>query len=309
MARTIIFGDVHGCIDELRALLAQADPQPGDRVISAGDLVHKGPDDAAVVKLCRELGIELVLGNHEQQQANFRTALNGLRNSVTKGGVQTVPDEELVGRIKVRDDAARAERWATEKGLSPEDIAYLESARLFIEVPGGIVVHGGIMPSLTRIPTDAEIAAMDKGEYSKLAMCTRVRFLRGKAESTVTVEFRVPDNTDNMTVEEIVAAAVESTILRSKVKPVGGFIPLLEDGPDDFFWAKEYDGRFGHVYFGHEAVKGSKPREFPHATCLDTACVKGASLSGVVIDNDTLDKHYIVIPAFRCYNDVDLGDD
>lgn len=309
MARTLIFGDVHGCVHELALLIKTFDPQPGDRMVSVGDLVHKGPDDHAVVRMCRELGIELCLGNHEQQQANFRAALRGLRKAHTKDGVQTVPDEDLIGKIKVRDADARAERWATEKGLSDEDIEYLENARLFIEVPGGIVVHGGIMPDLDRIPSDEEIAAMDKGAYSKLALCTRVRYLRGKPESKVTVEFEVPANTDGMTVEEIVKAAVEATIVRSKVKPEGGFIALLEDGPDDYFWATRYDGRFGHVYFGHEAVKGSKPREFPHATCLDTACVKGASLSGVVIDNETLEREYIVIPATRAYNDVDLGDD
>lgn len=308
MARTLIFGDVHGCIHELRALIDQFDPQPGDRMVSAGDLVHKGPDDSAVVRLCRELGVELTLGNHEQQQANFRKALRGLRKAHTKDGVQTVPDEILAEKIKVRDADARAERWTTEQGLSDDDIEYLEAARLFIEVPGGLVVHGGIMPDLDRIPSDEEIAALSKREFSKLALCTRVRYLRGKPESKVTVEFEVPADTEGMTVEEIVKAAVEATIARTTIKREGGFVALREDGPDDYFWATRYDGRFGHVYFGHEASKGSQPREFPHATCLDTACVKGGTLSGVVIDDETLEKHYIAIPAAREYDDMTFGD-
>jgi len=44
MQRTIIVGDVHGCVDELRLLLRQCSYAKGDRVVLAGDLVAKGPD-------------------------------------------------------------------------------------------------------------------------------------------------------------------------------------------------------------------------------------------------------------------------
>ena len=42
----IVIGDVHGCLDELLALLARAGRSAADRVVLVGDLVAKGPDSA-----------------------------------------------------------------------------------------------------------------------------------------------------------------------------------------------------------------------------------------------------------------------
>ena len=45
----IIVGDVHGCLAELRELLAETDFQLGtDTLIFVGDLVNKGPSSAEV---------------------------------------------------------------------------------------------------------------------------------------------------------------------------------------------------------------------------------------------------------------------
>jgi hypothetical protein len=49
-------GDVHGCIDELQALLRRCCFQPGDLVVFLGDLVSKGPDSLSVVQMAREIG-------------------------------------------------------------------------------------------------------------------------------------------------------------------------------------------------------------------------------------------------------------
>eukprot|EP00957_Ditylum_brightwellii_P153816 11707859-Ditylum_brightwellii.AAC.1 len=45
--KVIAIGDVHGCIDELQALLRQCDYSPGDLIVFLGDLVSKGPDSAS----------------------------------------------------------------------------------------------------------------------------------------------------------------------------------------------------------------------------------------------------------------------
>lgn len=63
--RVIAIGDVHGCIEELQALLRLADYQPGDQVVLLGDMVAKGPDSVAVVQLAREIGARGVRGNHD----------------------------------------------------------------------------------------------------------------------------------------------------------------------------------------------------------------------------------------------------
>ncbi len=60
--RTLFVGDVHGCADELAALLAAAQ---ASRVILLGDLFRKGPDPAGVFALIEEHGCEVILGNHD----------------------------------------------------------------------------------------------------------------------------------------------------------------------------------------------------------------------------------------------------
>lgn len=61
-----VVGDVHGCIDELRALWARLDPDPVDLVVFVGDLVRKGPDSPAVVEFvaARDNAVS-VRGNNE----------------------------------------------------------------------------------------------------------------------------------------------------------------------------------------------------------------------------------------------------
>ena len=41
--RTIVIGDIHGCYDELVALLDRLAFAPADRVVAVGDLIVKGP--------------------------------------------------------------------------------------------------------------------------------------------------------------------------------------------------------------------------------------------------------------------------
>lgn len=280
--RTLVFGDVHGCLATLKNLVRAFDPQPGDRMVSVGDLVHKGPDSPGVVRFCRKNGVVLVKGNHELQQEGFRKALRVLQEKNPKWSL-----EKCASRVKVRDEAARIERWETERGLSKKDVAYLESAHLFALVPGGVAVHAGIMPTLESIPTPEEFAAMGRAEQEKVALCARVRYLRGKATSTVTLECLLDGDADNMTSEQILAQVREASVTRKRVQAQDSFVPMGRENvrSEDYFWATKYDGRFGWVYFGHEAVKG-KVMFYPHAVGLDSGCVKGGDLSGIVLDEE-----------------------
>jgi hypothetical protein len=63
--RTIVIGDVHGCVVELRELLDELAYSSSDRLVFVGDLMDRGPEPAAAVRLVRELGAECVLGNHD----------------------------------------------------------------------------------------------------------------------------------------------------------------------------------------------------------------------------------------------------
>lgn len=66
--RTLVVGDVHGCVAELRALLDVVDFDGArDNLVFVGDLVNKGPSSLAVVRLARELGALGVRGNHDER--------------------------------------------------------------------------------------------------------------------------------------------------------------------------------------------------------------------------------------------------
>jgi hypothetical protein len=129
-ARTIVIGDIHGCLDELQDLLrACAVDWSTDRVIAVGDLVAKGPDSRGVLQFARERGMQAVLGNHDA-----KVLACGPR---TGGG----------GHGKHHAAVART--------LDAADWRYLEGLPLYIEVPplDLVVVHAGLVAG---VPLDQQ---------------------------------------------------------------------------------------------------------------------------------------------------------
>lgn len=61
--KTLIIGDIHGCLDKLEALIAKAGTV--DEIISVGDLIDRGPDSMEVIKYCLKNNIKVCKGNHE----------------------------------------------------------------------------------------------------------------------------------------------------------------------------------------------------------------------------------------------------
>jgi len=124
--RTVIVGDVHGCLDELLALVERCG-EPGDtRYVMVGDLVAKGPDSKGVVAWARASKVEAVLGNHD-------------------AAVLRVRDPDV-------DPPPKAHHVAVAATLSDEELAWLAARPLWIELDGGagphVVVHGGLVPGV-----------------------------------------------------------------------------------------------------------------------------------------------------------------
>lgn len=120
--RYLIVGDVHGCINELTALVDRHGE--GRQVVLVGDLVAKGPDSKAVVTLARNRGFLAVRGNHDQHVLNARA--------------------RHASGEKPRLSTSHAEVVAT---LEDDDWAFLESLPLWLRLnPELLVVHGGLVP-------------------------------------------------------------------------------------------------------------------------------------------------------------------
>lgn len=95
------------------------------------------------------------------------------------------------------------------------------------------------------------------------------------------------------------------TVLRTRyVNPQGRMVSMGEETDEDVFWAEVYDGRFGHVIFGHQPyLDRASPKEYPHATGIDLGCVYGNYLCALIIDGETGETSHMVIKAFEKYVD------
>jgi hypothetical protein len=124
MGRTILVGDVHGCRDELDALLARVAFGEGDHLVMVGDLVVRGPDPRGTLDLLRAVGARSVRGNHEDRLLRYRSA----------------PKENPMGE----------QTLTTARALRKRDWALLESLPLWIDLPehGVRVIHAGLVPGV-----------------------------------------------------------------------------------------------------------------------------------------------------------------
>jgi serine/threonine protein phosphatase 1 len=126
--RTIVIGDVHGCIDELEDLLSTVGVTQKDSIISVGDLVRKGPDSAAVIRWAMETpNLRCVLGNHE-----LRLLTSWLEGEVPSRGSH---DWEMYRQLGSSSYNAAME--------------FIRSWPLWIDEDDFLVVHAGLDP---RVP-------------------------------------------------------------------------------------------------------------------------------------------------------------
>jgi bis(5'-nucleosyl)-tetraphosphatase (symmetrical) len=129
--RTIIIGDVHGCLEELEALLDRVRPATGDDLWFAGDLVNRGPDSAGVVSLVRSLGAHLVQGNHDRHHVRWRRHLEAR--------------ERDPGHPAQPEPSAAFQK--VNESLGPADVAFLEAAPVVARLGDTLVlVHAGLRP-------------------------------------------------------------------------------------------------------------------------------------------------------------------
>src|SRR6185436_4311139 len=118
---TAVVGDVHGCFDELQALLEQLNLKSSDRLIFVGDLILKGPHNLQVLEEVRRLKAQVVMGNYELV---FLEALAGKR-PMTK---------EMAG---LKQELGKSlSTWRS----------WIERLPAYLEFPDCLVVHAGLSP-------------------------------------------------------------------------------------------------------------------------------------------------------------------
>ena len=123
--RTIVVGDIHGCYDELVALLEKAELGREDRVISVGDLIVKGEKNREVLDLfIEDRRCNAVLGNHDRAiLGHWQGEGNALKETQEKARAQLEQDR-------------------------PRYFAYLQSLPLSIDLGSHLIVHAGVRPGV-----------------------------------------------------------------------------------------------------------------------------------------------------------------
>ena len=140
-SRVIVIGDIHGCIEELHAMLDQVGPNDDDIVICAGDLVRKGPRPDLCLELIRRHGYLSVIGNNENKLLGFE------RRGLIRRLFLSPQDRRVLRRRDLLD--------------------FIRSWPVVIDVPsiGALVVHGGLFPG-TKI--DEPTIAMSRDDLIRL---------------------------------------------------------------------------------------------------------------------------------------------
>lgn len=125
MARTVVVGDIHGCYDELLALVVNVGLGESDRLVAVGDLITKGRKSREVLELfMHDPRFSSVLGNHDRALLEY-----------------------WKGSLKKKDLKLSQKRCVKElEGGRDAYAAFLESLPPYIDLGTHVVVHAGLRP-------------------------------------------------------------------------------------------------------------------------------------------------------------------
>lgn len=127
--RTIIIGDVHGCLDELNALIMKVNYRPeNDSLYFLGDIINRGPFSKNTYLRVKELNAVSLLGNHELHVVSC---------------LASDESSDLVTRMK--------QEFGNSFREFADDIAKWPA---FVETEDFILVHAGLVPG--KQPAESE---------------------------------------------------------------------------------------------------------------------------------------------------------
>lgn len=308
--RTIVIGDVHGCLSQLqellckvhfthpafasalaqhRSVLAGAGPAPvppspapsstdrQDLCVLVGDLVNKGPDSYGVVRFLRAIAAACVLGNHDVK----------LIHLVEKIRAGTVASED-----------EKSSLFELAKHCPDDVFDYLVQLPHVVRLPQyrALVVHAGVDPCLPLTAQDVEAVTRMRNlatpaEYEKAqakpkphcdpplsqstCFCTLERASVGKAWSKVYNASQAALTATASAVSTTTNTASSATAAATSSSSGDGVCPCLPE------YAQQL------VVFGHDAKRRLQERP-PWAYGLDSGCVYGGALTALVLPEKTL---------------------
>ncbi|MCJ1268731.1 hypothetical protein MMC22_008619 [Lobaria immixta] len=290
-ARLIIVGDVHGCREELVALLAEVAYNAHlDHLILVGDMISKGPDSPAVVDLAMSMRASCVRGNHEDRVLLAYRDLNSPGLTARSPGKPAPPSP---GPFDAGKPAPPNKEWDEERfahgdavdrelarSLSQEQIDYLAACPVILKLGyvrgmGELqVVHAGLVPGV-------ELEKQDP---------MGVMYMR-----TMDLETLVPSSSSDGT--------PWNKGLDAKIRKMESRILVLIRFSLPFQLWNRYQTYLpgknrSTVVYGHDSRRGLQLT--PYTKGLDTGCVKGGRLTALVIGGDTSEERGSVTYSVEC---------
>jgi bis(5'-nucleosyl)-tetraphosphatase (symmetrical) len=254
-----LIGDVQGCCDALERLLAKIDFSPSrDHIWVLGDLVNRGPQSLATLRLLSGLGsaTTCLLGNHD---LNLLAVAHGVRrphNGDTIAEILDAPDRA---------------HW----------LDWLRHQRMAVYEQGWLMVHAGVVPQWD-LPTTLALAAEVE---QALRSDTIGAFLTGMYGDQPARWSPAMQGNERL-------RFVVNALTRIRFVAVDGTLDLVvKEGasaaPAGYFPWFEAPGRLTAgvpIAFGHWASLGLINRA--DLLALDTGCVWGRQLTAVRLDGE-----------------------
>ncbi|KKB09806.1 hypothetical protein VE26_08125 [Devosia chinhatensis] len=155
-------GDIHGCLDPLRALeeqiFADAAEQGGEAwIVYLGDFVDRGPESAGVLdrltaRAPKNVRRICLTGNHETMMLDYLANPRADADWLQFGGMETLFSYGLSQAVIT--GPAKACRAALASHIPDEHVAFLEGLALSMSVPGAVFVHAGLRSG---VPLDQQV--------------------------------------------------------------------------------------------------------------------------------------------------------
>jgi bis(5'-nucleosyl)-tetraphosphatase (symmetrical) len=253
-------GDIQGCMESLRGLLARIDHDPSrDRLWLTGDLVNRGPRSLEVLRWVRGQGdrVVTVLGNHDLHLLARAAGVAGKRPRDTLDDVLAAPDrDELID-------------W-----LRQQPLLHRDGSRL--------LVHGGLLPAWSI--ADAEGLAREVEEV-----------LRGPSWPSLLADWRASPGAWRADLAPPARRSLAlSAMATLRAVTSDGAMRRDFNGPPSemppgcvpWFDHPARRSRGVRILFGHWAALGLLLRE--DVAALDTGCVWGQRLTALRLDDGAL---------------------
>jgi bis(5'-nucleosyl)-tetraphosphatase (symmetrical) len=267
-----VIGDVQGCYESLCKLLKRIDEiDPNAQLYFAGDLVNRGPDSLATLRLIKNLGkrAKTVLGNHDLHLLAVAHDIRSTHHSDTLDDILNAPDrEELLSWLRHRPLAI---------SIASDNI-------------DALLIHAGVFPQWNKEKTLAlakEVEAQLQGDN----YLTLLQNMYGNTPAKWS---------DNLQSYDRWRCIINALTRMRYCYPDGSMDFLIKENtqnaPEDvlpWFDLTQRKTRNTCVIFGHWSTLGLVLKD--NLISLDTGCVWGGKLTAVSLTNNANERSVVQV--------------